>query len=242
VLRRYGSTSDSRLANPDVAQKVFCWYLDEERDEVGNIVRCVWEDSSNDAASTAMADGNRGSTAYRYLKRILYGNVVPDSTEDGWYLEIVFDYGEHPSDTRDTESTAPRRQDVFSRFKPGFDLRCTRLCRRVLVFHRFDDGADADAVLTKITTFTYDESPNATTLSSVTHTGVDPDGDPLSLPSATFTYTQGECRFDASLRHRSRCRARGRLLGGAVRRSRWRGNGRPSNGGRWCLVPHAERG
>jgi RHS repeat-associated protein len=189
VRRRWGTTSSARLTNPAVPGKIYAWYLDEERDELGNVVVYAYDDPSTDEPSTAMSDAGR-EAAGCYLKRILYGNLVPGSTEDGFYFEVVFDYGEHPSDGREAEDPAPRRQDPYSRHRSGFDMRCTRLCRRVLVFHRFDDGADEDAVLTRITSFTYDENPVATTLVSVTHTGVDPDDARLSMPAVSFTYVQ----------------------------------------------------
>ena len=71
-------------------------------------------------------------------------------------FEVVFDYGEGttlkmpemlrrrprtaqivnpPSDPRDW----PVRQDPFSSYRAGFEVRTYRLCRRVLMFHHFPD-------------------------------------------------------------------------------------------------------
>ncbi|KAI9776501.1 MAG: hypothetical protein M1839_009535 [Geoglossum umbratile] len=56
-------------------------------------------------------------------------------------FEVVFDYGEH-----DVEDPMPQekdgrvwacRADPFSTFRPGFEVRTYRLCRRILMFHHF---------------------------------------------------------------------------------------------------------
>ncbi len=96
-------------------------------------------------------------TAQRYLKRVRYGNTVPDEPE-GFLFELVLDYGEHAALSAPTSLTPPAseiaapdesgeslvREDPFSSFKPGFDLRTYRLCRRVLMFHCFGTGAIPD--------------------------------------------------------------------------------------------------
>jgi RHS repeat-associated protein len=190
VRRLYGTVTPSRLVNPFVGTKVYCWYLDEERDlETGNIIVYDYDLQTSDAASGIMADLRR-TPVCRYLKRVRYGNKVPFSVDDGFYFELVFDYGDHTADPPTPEpdlEAVPQRQDPFSRFRPGFDHRCTRLCRRVLMFHRF--GAEEDPpVLTKYTSFAYDENPVASQLVSVTHTGRDPAGAELSMPPLAFTY------------------------------------------------------
>ena len=96
---------------------------------------------------------NRVRTANRYLKRIKYGNrvsrlVQPDLTQAAWLFEVVFDYEEgqlHETTNTDQRtfveaSSTPnwtRRQDPFSSYRAGFEIRTYRLCQRVLMFHHF---------------------------------------------------------------------------------------------------------
>ena len=58
-----------------------------------------------------------------------------------WCFEVVFDYGEHDPDVPppdDKKGRAwPCRPDPFSTYRPGFEVRTYRLCRRVLMFHHF---------------------------------------------------------------------------------------------------------
>ncbi|MFZ5479067.1 MAG: SpvB/TcaC N-terminal domain-containing protein [Myxococcota bacterium] len=196
VTRIYGKATTARLADPDDAGRVFEWFLEEERDEVGNVTTYEYDGHERDAAVAAIYERNRETTgngvAYTYLKRVYYGNVTPFSSAGGFYFEVVLDYGDHtaatPTRLPDT-TTCPSRQDVYSSYRSGFDVRCYRLCERVLLFHRFSTGANADATLVRATEFAYDESGVATTLTSITVRGYR-GTDEATLPAVTFGYAE----------------------------------------------------
>ncbi len=200
VTRIYGQSTTARLADPDKATRVFQWLLEEERDEVGNVTRYEYDGRDRDASVSAIYERNRGSSgsgaAFTYLKRVYYGNVTPFTGDDGFYFEVVLDYGDHTADppTRGYDSaTCPTRLDVFSSYRARFDVRCSRLCRRVLVFHRFPDGVDGDASLVRATEFTYDESAIASTLSSVVVKGYryeDSAWTTAEMPALEFGYSE----------------------------------------------------
>jgi RHS repeat-associated protein len=163
----------------------------------------------------------------RYPKRIRYGNRQPllDSTgvrphrlsaEDvataGWMFEVVFDYGDHDPDapgpdddqTVDASGTPrypwPLRPDPFSRYRARFEVRTTRLCRRILMFHHFPDVPDVGAdCLVRSTDLTHSQpsdpgAPIYSMLTTVTQTGYRR-GDGAgylskSLPPVEFSYTE----------------------------------------------------
>ena len=179
------------MSDPSDASRIFCWYLDWEEDEVGNLIRYVYDVASGASPTVGLAETGRTST-FTYLKRVQYGNKTPGTLDDGWYFEVVFDYGEHDDDALAPHLDPSNRTDPFSTHKPGFDLRCFRLCARVLTFHRFatdaTDALDAAASLVKSLDFTYAPGAVATTLQSVTLTGYAVDGTPTSMPSLDFTY------------------------------------------------------
>ena len=91
----------------------------------------------------------------------------------GWMFEAVFDYGDHdsaapkPNDDQDKNAAgSPRypwqpRPDPFSTYRPGFEVRTTRLCRRVLMFHHFpgEEGVQRDC-LVRSTDFAYSGGPD----------------------------------------------------------------------------------
>jgi len=143
---------------------------------------------------------------------------APDFTADGadaqwkWMFEVVFDYGEghYAADPPNeqgqqfvtTQLNAPDgakwpvRQDPFSSYRAGFEVRTYRLCRRVLMFHHFKDELGVDDYLVRSTEFTYSESPIASFITSVTQSGyVLCDGGKYlkkSLPPIDFEYSDAE--------------------------------------------------
>jgi RHS repeat-associated protein len=167
--------------------------------------------------------------ANRYLKRIRYGNRAPlleDSgrrpsflTEAqiqnaGWMFEVVFDYEDHdpaipkPRDDEERDSAGVLkwpwtfRQDPFAIYRSGFEVRTTRVCQRVLMFHHFpgEAGVGSDC-LVRSTDFTYshEEDPTGarnpvyTFLRAVTQTGYRRNNggyEKRSLPQVEFEYTQ----------------------------------------------------
>lgn len=117
-----------------------------------------------------------------------------------WYFEVVLDYGEgyiflNPPQKDDKGFPIPApsaipegdlvvassaeseawsaRQDIFSSYRPTFEVRTYRLCRRFLMFHHIEskDGLDAPGYLVKSLDLDYDETAIATTLRSATICG-----------------------------------------------------------------------
>ncbi|MCP3670691.1 MAG: toxin, partial [Gammaproteobacteria bacterium] len=232
ILTIYGKNNRSRIADPDDPIRIFSWLICETRDDKGNAIIYDYKpDNGIGVDFSQVHERNRGKandprrSANRYLKRIRYGNVAPlfvdrrrpfeaddliDNTE--WMFEVVFDYGEH-----DAEFPMPNgngqwdfRQDAFSTYRPGFEVRTTRLCQRVLMFHHFpgESGVGIDC-LVRSTDFSYshqrdkpgtDNSRNPAIysfLEKVTQTGykrrngqLDSDYLKSSLPPVEFEYSQ----------------------------------------------------
>ena len=219
----YGSTPESRIFDPTDASKVFTWLISESRDDKGNAIvyRYAAEDSSNIDLAQA-SEHNRtvaGRTANRYLKRILYGNTLstlqqPDLSKQSWLFEAVFDYGEGhlaplAADSLGRELVAasldekqpwPARQDPFSRYRAGFEIRSYRLCQRVLMFHHFAEELGAPDYLVRATDFAYLQSPVASFISAVTQSSFlcQSDGTFLkgSLPALEFEYSTAQVQSD----------------------------------------------
>ncbi|MGD2089729.1 MAG: SpvB/TcaC N-terminal domain-containing protein [Candidatus Aminicenantes bacterium] len=165
---------------------------------------------------------DKSRSANRYLKRIKYGNktpVQPDSDlprefrEDlseraDWLFEVVFDYEEGhyeeipatPGDHQFVNARInpihdwKRRQDPFSSYRSGFEVRTYRLCHRVLMFHHFPDELGVDDYLVRSTGFNYKEGPIASFITSVSQSGFkrQDDGTYLkkSLPPLEFQYSE----------------------------------------------------
>ncbi len=257
VTTLYGRDNKSRIFDPADLDKgnpadlgkarpvhIFSWLIYASYDDKGNAViykyECedsqrIFEDQKGRVVALAH-EGNRNDatrSANRYLKRIKYGNRMPNRhaptwqatdpaqlPDDTWMFEVVFDYGEghYTEAAPDAQGRVfaqaqidppvgshwPARQDPFSTYRAGFEVRTYRLCYRVLMFHHIPDispdekGYDG---LVRSTDFTYSHqqdptnsrNPVYTFLSAITQTGYKREGGGYlkrSLPPVEFAYTQ----------------------------------------------------
>ncbi|WP_159032298.1 MULTISPECIES: SpvB/TcaC N-terminal domain-containing protein [unclassified Streptomyces] len=207
VTTHYGSTEDSRVADPADPSRVFSWLISESFDDKGNAVVYQYRPEDSAEVDTAQAhERNRSArtrSAQRYPKRIRYGNrvsrfVQPDLAQAEWLFEVVFDYGEHHADTPtpDDPGVWPCRHDPFSTYRSGFEVRSYRLCRRVLMFHHVPEPGVGKNCVARSLDLGYqddDGTSRASFLTSVTQWGWKrSDGGYLrrSLPPVEFEYSQ----------------------------------------------------
>ena len=161
VTSVYGLNGDTRIADPAALSRVFSWLLCQTTDDKGNAM--VFEyagENSRTVDTTQLCERNRSDATRevnRYLKRIKYGNresllTHPDLAAAQWLFEVVFDYDEaHWRETAALDDHGmgrveasieaggawAARPDPYSLHRAGFEVRCYRRCRRVLMFHRF---------------------------------------------------------------------------------------------------------
>jgi hypothetical protein len=212
----FGKSDSARLADPKQPWKVFRWLLEATFDDHGEV---IWfEYKREDTASVPSGHPEEKtrlagpqSFANVYVKRIHYGTRTPLVTTDptandlralSWLFEAVFDYGEHDADAPTPEETQPWpcRQDPFSTFRATFDIRTYRLCRRVLMFHRFEELGPTP-VLVRSLDLAYEESPVTSYLRSITETGWQPAGTgytTASKPRLDLDYTRADLHTTVS--------------------------------------------
>jgi RHS repeat-associated protein len=145
VTSTFGRTTASRIADPTdpTARRVSEWLLDEMRDDLGNVASYEYKPEDTVGVQAQPGEQHRlgpgaPPQANRYLKRISYANATPGDPATS-RLQVVFDYGEHdlaPAEARPW----PARDDAYSVYRTGFEVRTYRLCQRVMIFHDF--GAD----------------------------------------------------------------------------------------------------
>ena len=224
ILTIYGRDEYSRIFDPAAPNHIFTWLISETRDDKGNAV--IYEYKKEDGTGVDLThahERNRGSRddlhrkTNRYLKRILYGNCtsLPDDLgkrppflieekiqSTDWMFETVFDYGEHDEEypTPDETQEWTCRNDPFSSYRAGFEVRTYRLCQRVLMFHNFAELGDTPCPV-RSTDFTYGYEQDPTNprnpiysyLVSVSQTGYRRKGDQYTkkpLPPLEFGYNQ----------------------------------------------------
>lgn len=218
----YGRTAESRIFDPNEPTHVFSWLICESYDDKGNVIRYEYKAENSEGVDIAQAhERNRTSesrSANRYLKRIKYGNLVPrlmqpDLVETDWLFEVVFDYGDHhPTDPKPNDPGVwSVRNDPFSSYRAGFEVRTYRLCQRVLMFHHFQNETDVGRdclVRSLLFNYSYEQNPTNvrnpiySLLLSVKQTGYkrNPEGGYIhkSLPPLEFSYS--EAKIDETIR------------------------------------------
>ena len=197
-LHVYGKNPRSRRTDPQDASRVGEWLLEESLNAHGEHIQYVYT-------------GNGG--AQRYLSHVRYGNVKADASlyawktdppkQDQWHFELVFDYGERSTEyeqkPRYEGLQSQKRSDGFSTFAYGFELRTDRLCRQVLMFHRFPEALGADPVLVRRLLLEYRQTLLGYNFLSAAHDQAFDDGAvPQSRPPMEFHYREFKGLLDKS--------------------------------------------
>lgn len=205
-----GKSAQAHIANPDNPAQIAEWLLEESVSATGEHI-CYDYQSENDVGVSSQV------SAQRYLKQVRYGNLAssdtlfafkkPAAEDDNWLFTLVFDYGERPN----TLSVAPQlnatgnwscRQDPFSRYEFGFEIRTHRLCQQVLMFHNLQrlcsDENENDAALVARLRLNYLASPYATQLISCQQVAHEKDGTVLTLPPLEFDYQEFQYTSNAN--------------------------------------------
>jgi RHS repeat-associated protein len=135
----YGAGPESRLfeAGGSGPPRIFAWLLSETRDPNGN--RIVYTYRREDGAGLAGRPFEQGHSYNQlYLSRIEYGNY-PVQGGERFMFSVELDYGEH-DEFGVPSGTWAYRPDPFSTYRPGFEVRTVRRCRRILVKIREEGG------------------------------------------------------------------------------------------------------
>jgi len=215
VVTLFGFSEAARLADPRDPLRVFQWLPEFRYDDKGNWLRFDYkpEDLENVPAEVHERNRFNGNAPFanRYLKRVTYGNHRPWFADDPYrpslpdelvasFFELVFDYGDHDTErpTPTPDRSWPAREDAFSSYRAGFEIRTWRLCQRVLMFHRFEELGDAPCLIRSLDIAYEPSSINAsgraevTYLSSLTQRGYirleDGTYSAKAMPPMTFEY------------------------------------------------------
>ncbi|WP_421921236.1 SpvB/TcaC N-terminal domain-containing protein [Marinifilum sp.] len=205
LISVYGQDASARIAHPEDARKVFSWYLQESYDTKGNLMRYSYLKENSDNVSPEVYEKHRlaNNKAFTniYPDQVQYGNTAMYDPAAGtyngdWLFALVFDYGNYSTYSSNGSALTPTsnwdtRQDPFSVYRAGFEMRTYRLCQRVLMFHYFADDLAADATLVKSTNLQYNKDEHMAQLIQVQHQSHD-SAETASMPPLTFTYSEAQ--------------------------------------------------
>lgn len=222
----YGRLEKSRILDPEESSLIYSWLISESHDDKGNVIVYEYKEENSVKVNVAQAhERNRRADIRknnRYIKSIRYGNhhpyfpeikndqplpLPPNDIIDGsknWNFEVIFDYGEHdPSAPKPDEGGEwSCRNDPFSSYRAGFEVRTYRLCQRVLMFHHFpNENKVGPNCLVRSTNFEYSyernpgnaKSPIYSRIVAVSQSGYKRNNgsyDKRNLPPLEFEYTQ----------------------------------------------------
>ncbi len=194
----FGKTDAARIYDPENNQRIFKWLIEEHLDAKGNQIQYEYKAENNDNVPNVLCEENRSVGANKYIHKLKYGNYLDGDRQPNWHFEVVFDYGERQLEdpnaiTYSETNLWAKRLDSFSSFKSGFEIRTHRLCRGILMFHRFEE-LGTDPVLVHGMLFDYEEAPRLSFLNTIQTIGYrqNSDGsiDSKSTPPLDFDYSQ----------------------------------------------------
>jgi RHS repeat-associated protein len=219
VTSWYGRTAGSRIADPANPAHIFSWLICESYDDKGNAVSYEYKQEDSEGVDLNQVNERNRTDATRsanqYIKLIFYGNRTPYFPDlnaaaavplpADWCFQLVFDYGDHDllnPVPQDTGISWACRLDPFSTYRPTFEVRTYRLCRRALMFHTFPEDPNVGTdCLVGSTDLTHSAAPPTdpsqpfySYLLAATQTSYRRDGAggylSDSLPPVEFGYTQ----------------------------------------------------
>lgn len=201
TLHVYGINRSSRSTDLDDSLRVGEWLLEESLNAHGEHI--LYEYAGEDHAAMP-EDTPRDFRAQCYLSRVRYGNFeacahlyhwLPGQIDRvDWHFDLIFDYGERDTGaddvpTYDATGEWPVRSDPFSNYAYGFLLGNLRLCRQVLMFHRFAE-LGSEPLLVQRLLFEYHTTELGYSLLAAAHQqGYDEQGRIESRPPVAFNYS-----------------------------------------------------
>jgi RHS repeat-associated protein len=210
VVSVFGKSKSAQIFDPINNLKILQWMLQLSYDDKGNCYQFEYVKENKSNVPNELHEKNRLNDFSKwtniYLKRVKYCNKIHfhratinlAAWEDflnsiEYLLELVLDYGEHnlTNPKPDDDNGWLCRQDAFSEYRAGFEIRTWRLCRRVLMFHHFNELGTLPCLVRSLD-FEYDFGASFTFLKSVVQKGfirkADETYSEKSLPPFEFTY------------------------------------------------------
>ncbi|MFZ3281541.1 SpvB/TcaC N-terminal domain-containing protein [Pseudomonas sp.] len=205
-LHLYGKTEATRIADPHAPGHIATWLLCESMNARGEHICFAYKSDDQDP------DPIHDHRAQRYLHRVCYGNVtaskdlyswtVENPADLDWHFHLLFDYGERSTALTDTpaydgETLQPwlTRPDPFSTYGQGFELATRRLCRQVLMFHRFSDEPASKPALVRRLLLEYSAPGSEWSFSQISaahYQAYDASGRVENSPPVEFDYSPFE--------------------------------------------------
>ncbi len=186
-----GKSAQARVADPaDPQERIAAWLAEESVCPSGEHLYYRYVS----AAEVGVSDPDgRDTQSQRCLSTVSYGNVSAQAAlwlwsgdaapaAQAWLFTLVLDYGARGTDSQVPPAFSlppatpwPVRQDAFSGYENGFEVRSHFLCRQVLMFHHFPAELGEAATLVQRLLLSYDENPQLSHLLAAQSLAYEPD-------------------------------------------------------------------
>ena len=203
VASVYGQSEDAKISDTADQTRIYRWLIEKSWDAKGNKILYQYKQENHDNVPDDVFNAGHNDTANRYIQSIKYGNFACSEeggkTGEKYAFEVVFDYGEYNIDVNNPDQYTPVkawdvREDPFSSYRPGFEIRTNRLCKNILMFHHFDQELGNKPVLVRAMRLDYSQTKAASFLVSVNETGFRRDAQGCaalkSKPPVELSYSQ----------------------------------------------------
>jgi RHS repeat-associated protein len=210
IISVFGKSKAAQISDPNNQTKIFNWLLEFSCDDKGNCFQFEYKKEDRTNVPNDVHEKNRWNDlpicTNTYLKRIKYCNKAHFNRLDlnfskwetlmssvEYLLELVLDYGEHDLNNPPHVDNNGWlcRQDAFSEYRAGFEIRTYRICRRVLMFHHFTELGEQPCLVRSLD-LEYEEGTAFTFLKSASQKGYIRNADNTysvkSLPPLEFDY------------------------------------------------------
>ena len=209
-----GKSAQARIADPDDASRIGAWLVEESVTLTGEHIAYSYSAENTEGVLMTGSEQPRRHTANRYLTKVEYGNVsgyaplyawqrFAEKDAPNWLFSLVLDYGERTLDPLLPPTHAPVqswqcREDSFSDYSFGFEVRTHRLCHQVLMFNHFPEELQDSATLVSRLLLSYLQTPQMSQLISVETLAYERDGKVQSIPPLDLTYSVFADDFNAA--------------------------------------------
>ncbi|OWO79823.1 virulence protein [Photorhabdus luminescens] len=203
-----GKSPQAQISNPSQTIQTAQWLLEASVSPHGEQIYYQYRAEDDTGCEADEITLHPQAIAQRYLHTVYYGNrtaseILPGldgnaPSQADWLFYLVFDYGERSNNLKTPPAFSTTgnwlcRQDRFSRYEYGFEIRTRRLCRQVLMYHHLQalDSKTTEhngPTLVSRLILNYDESAIASTLVFVRRVGHEQDGTAVTLPPLELAY------------------------------------------------------
>ncbi|MBC5792242.1 SpvB/TcaC N-terminal domain-containing protein, partial [Providencia sp. JUb39] len=209
-LHLLGRHIQARLCHSDNPVKTAEWLIESSVSATGEQIYYQYQ-TENDENCDDWEKENHPTVAQRYLSAVWYGNrkasrrlpavMSPPSIND-WLFLLVADYGERETDILTMPSWLMPgqgdwvcREDFFSGWEYGFEIRTRRLCRQFLMYHFISALAEKEVMQTQTPPqlisrllLEYTLTSSFSMLKTIQQVGYEPDGTLCALPPVNLEW------------------------------------------------------